>query len=157
LVPHVPAAGYARQVQFQIAYDLMDFLLGSHPLSEDNYRWLFAHGFRLSLAKWSSGARLGSEEDEESGMSGQEKERLAAARILTNCACDLLSENPRTVEKAVEALNEIWTEPVITPERMPLLMFLAAEIAGEMQTTLYRLPYIPLLECYERPCRPRFN
>jgi len=43
--------------------------------------------------------------------------------------------------------------PPIMSERIPF--FLAAEVAGEMHTTLYRLPYLPLLEKYVRPCQPR--
>jgi hypothetical protein len=65
-----------------------------------------------------------------------------------------MSEDKSVVVKAVETLNEVWTEPPILPERISFMMYLAAEVAGEMEATLYRFPYLPLLGSYVRPCRP---
>jgi hypothetical protein len=79
---------------------------------------------------------------------------MAAARILSCCAIDLMSEDKGVVLKAVETLNEVWTEPPFLPERIPFMMYLAADIAGEMETALFRLPYLSLLRSYGRPCRP---
>jgi hypothetical protein len=152
--PHVPESGYRRQVHIQVAFDLMQYLLTQEGGSDD-YQWLFVHAFRICLGKWVGASRLGSEVEIESDP--ETKERVAAARILASCALDLISDDEKVVEKAIEILNEVWTGPPIMSERIPFLMFLAAEVAGEMQTTLYRLPYLPLFEKYVRPCQPRSN
>jgi hypothetical protein len=54
-----------------------------------------------------------------------------------------MSEDKRVLVRAVETLKELWPEPPILPERIPFIMFLAAEVAGEMQTTPYRPPNRP--------------
>jgi len=63
-------------------------------------------------------------------------------------------EDKSVVVKAVETLNEVWTEPPILPERIPFMMYLAADVAGEMEATLYQLPFLPLLGRYVRPYKP---
>jgi hypothetical protein len=66
----------------------------------------------------------------------------------------LLSKDKKEVEKAIQALIETETQPPIMEDHMPFLILFGSEIAGEMETTLYRLPYLPLLGAYDRPCRP---
>jgi hypothetical protein len=152
--PHVPESGYSRQVHIQVAFDFMQSLIARQDLGDD-YEWLFAHAFRICLGKWVGGAHV--EPDDQAQMESETaevKERVAAARILSCCAIDLMSEDKGVVVKAVETLNEVWTEPPILPERIPFMMYLAADVAGEMEATLYRLPYLPLIGSYVRPCRP---
>ena len=156
--PHVPKSGYARQVHFQIAYDWLQYLLSRQGRADDNYGWLFAHAFRICLGSWTGAAQVGLDLEKQQEQVDQDAaEHIAAARILVSCCCDLISDDKGTVEKSVQTLNDVWMQPPITPLRMPFLIFFAAEVAGMMQTTLFRLPFLPLLQEYERPCRPRFD
>ena len=82
------------------------------------------------------------------------QEHAAAASILGWNALHLLSKDKREVEKAINALIEIETQPPIMEDHVPFLILFGSEIAGEMETTLYRLPYLPLLASHDRPCRP---
>ena len=156
--PHVPKSEYARQVDFQIAYDWLQYLLSRQGLADDNYGWLFAHAFRVCLGSWIAAAKVGLDtEKRQEPMDEDATERTAATRILVSCCCDMISDVKRVVEKSIQTMNDVWMKPPITPSRMPFLIFFAAEVAGMMQTTLFRLPFLPLLEEYERPCRPRFD
>ncbi len=152
--PHVPESGYSRQVHIQVAFDFMQYLI-ARPDGGDDYEWLFAHAFRICLGKWVGGSRI--EPGDQAPMESETtevKERVAAARILSCCAIDLMSDDKGIVLRAVETLNEVWTEPPFLPERIPFMMYLAADVAGEMEIALFRLPYLALLKSYGRPCRP---
>ena len=154
---HIPLAGYGRQVQFQIAYDLMQYLLSRKGPAEDDYSWLFTHAFRLCTQKWGPEARLyENDEGEYPADAGAElRERIAAARIIVSCCCDLLSREKGAHEKSMKILSELEAKPPLTSVVMPLLSFVGLEILDAMETTLFRLPYLPMLRLYERPCRPR--
>ena len=54
----------------------------------------------------------------------------------------------------MKALTEIEMGPPIMEDGIPFVAFFGSEIAGQMQCTLYRLPYLPLLGTYHRLCRP---
>jgi hypothetical protein len=153
-LPDVPESGYRRRVHIQVAFDVMQYLLTPEG-RRDNYRWLFLHAYMICLRKWAavSGLAPGDQVDQES-LTPDEREHQAAARILTTCTIDLMSPDEKVVENALDTLSEIETGPPIMAERIPLRTFVGAEIAGEMQYALYRLPYLPMLGRYVHPCRP---
>jgi hypothetical protein len=150
----VPESGFRRQVHFQVAFDLMQSLVAREGLG-DEYDWLFVHAFRICLGKWAGIAEMGQIDQTllEAGDEDQQ-EHAAAATILGWSALHLLSKDKKAVEKAINALVEIETQPPIMEDHVPLLILFGSEIAGEMETTLYRLPYLPFIGTYDRPCRP---
>jgi hypothetical protein len=154
---HIPPSGYGRQVHFQIAYDLMQHLLSRKGFADDNYSWLFTHAFRLCTQKWRTEARIDEDDGEEypRDADGVLREKIAAARIIVSCCCDLLSRDKKEHKKGIKILTEMEMKPPLTPIVMPLLIFMGIEIMSVMKTTLFRLPYLPMLRLYERPCRPR--
>lgn len=153
-VPDVPESGLRRQVHFQIAFDLMQSFATQEDLS-DNYDWLFVHAFRICLGHWASVSEMGTNNSTEPEFVDEDmQEHAAAASILGCCALDLMSDDKKAVDKAIKTLAQIETKPPIMNDRIPFLLFFGAEIAGEMERTLCRLPYLPLLRRYNRPCRP---
>lgn len=153
-LPDVPESGLRRQVHFQVAFDLMQSLVGREDSGED-YDWLFVHAFRICLGKWVSIAENAQKDQTQLGSSDEDaQEHAAAASILGCSALNLLSDDSKNVHEAIEALIQVETKPPITEDRIPIVLFFGAEIAGEMERTLYRLPYLPLLGAYDRPCRP---
>jgi hypothetical protein len=132
----------------------MQSLVGRDDFGED-YDWLFVHAFRICLGKWVSNAeKRQKDESALEALDEDEQERAAAASILASCALNLMSDDSKDVDKAMEVLAEVETKPPITEDRIPFFVFFGSEIAGEMQCTLYRLPYLPLPGTYHRPCRP---
>jgi hypothetical protein len=110
--------------------------------------------YRICLGRWVGVAQAQPEDPATmKAARADQREHAAAASILACCALDLLS-GERTADKAIETLSEVWTKPPIMEERIPFLILLAGEVAGEMQSTLYGLPYLPLLGSYKRPCQP---
>jgi hypothetical protein len=153
-LPDVPDSGLRRQVHFQIAFDLLQSLVAREDLGAD-YDWLFVHAFRICIGKWVSIAERAREDQTELQASDQdEREQAAAASVLGFSALNLFSDDRKDVHKAIESLIETEAVPPITDDPFPFVLFFGAEIAGEMQCTLYRLPYLALLGQFNRPCRP---
>lgn len=153
-LPDVPESGLRRQVHLQVAFDLMQSLVAREGLT-DEYDWLFVHAFRICLGKWAGIAEMGQIDKTLSKTADDDQqEHAAAASILGWSALHLLSKDKKEVEKAIQALIETETEPPIMEHHIPFLTLFGSEIAGEMETTLYRLPYLPLLGAFDRPCRP---
>jgi len=153
-LPDVPESGLRRQVHFQIAFDLMQSLVAREDFGED-YDWLFVHAFRICVGKWVSIAENALQVDSQLEPADEDaQEHAAAASILGCSALNLLSDDKREIHNAIEALFEVETKPPIMEDHIPFIIFFGAEIAGEMQCTLCRLPYLPLLGQYDRPCRP---
>jgi hypothetical protein len=153
-LPDVPESGLRRQMHLQVAFDLMQSLVAREGLT-DEYDWLFVHAFRICLGRWAGIAEMGQIDQTLSEAADEDQqEHAAAVSILGWSASHLLSKDKKEVEKAIQALIKIETEPPIMEDRVPFLILFGSEIAGEMETTLYRLPYLPLLRAYDRPCRP---
>lgn len=152
---HIPSSGYGRHVHFQIAYDLMQHVLSGKGLANDNYSWLFAHAFRLCAQKWTGEAKI--DKDDEEHPTDEDpavRKRIYAARTIIACCCDLMMDDKEKHPKAIETLNEETIKLAWTPIAIPLLSFMGYEILSVMKTTLFRLPYLPMLRSFERPCRP---
>jgi hypothetical protein len=153
-LPDVPESGLRRQVHFQIAFDLMKSLVAREDFGED-YDWLFVHAFRICVGKWVSIAENAQQVESQLEPADEDaQEHAAAASILGCSALNLLSDDKKEIHNAIEALFEVETKPPIMEDHIPFIIFFGAEIAGEMQCTLCRLPYLPLLGQYDRPCRP---
>lgn len=60
---------------------------------------------------------------------------------------------PWTSTGALAVTPPIYSEPSLCQKSKPILLS-GGEFAGEMKRTLFRLPYLPLLGNYYRPCRP---
>jgi hypothetical protein len=153
-LPDVPESGLRRQVHLQVAFDLLQSLVAREDY-DDDYDWLFVHAFRICMGKWVSVAENAQKDQTQSEASEDDlQEHTAAGSILGHCAFKLMSDDRLEAHKAIETLIEVEIGPPVTEERMPFLIFFGADIAGEMQYALHRLPYLPLLAAYKRPCRP---
>lgn len=153
-LPDVPESGLCRQVHFQIAFDLMQSLVAREDSGED-YDWLFVHAFRICLGNWVRLSETGQKAQTQLETPGEEVlEHAAVASILGSSALRLLSNDQKDVHDAIEALTKVETELPTTEDKMPVALLFGIEIAGVMQSTLCRLPYLPLLGQYDRPCRP---
>lgn len=152
--PHVPDSGLRRQVHIEVAFDLMRSLVDRHDLGDD-YSWLFVHAYRICLGIWYGCAQCQSQDRNQTEIVTEYYERRATdASVLCYCGVNLLSADESKVDAALEMLIEGETEQPCIEGQIPLLALFGAEIGGEMQSTLYRLPYLPLLGRYNRPCRP---
>jgi len=153
-LPDVPESGLRRQVHLQVAFDLLQSLVAREDY-DDDYDWLFVHAFRICMGKWVSVAENAQKDQTQSEASEDDiQEHAAAGSILGHCAFKLMSDDRLEAHKAIETLIEVEIGPPVTEERMPFLIFFSADIAGEMQYALHRLPYLPLLGQYNRPCQP---
>jgi hypothetical protein len=152
----IPSSGYARQVHFEIAYQLMQYVLSRKGSADDDYGWLFTHALKLCLSHWTTEARLDGNESEEypSHIEATARERIAAARIVIGCFCDFLLDDKKKHLKAIKTLAELEIKPPLAPIAMPLVSFVGIEILSAMKTTLFRLPYLSMLSEFDRPCRP---
>ena len=107
------------------------------------------------MGKWVSVAENAQKYQNQSEASDDDiQEHAAFASILGSCALNLMSDDRKEAHKAIETLIEVETGPPVMEERIPFLIFFGADIAGEMQYALHRLPYLPLLGQYNRPCQP---
>jgi hypothetical protein len=153
-LPDVPESGLRRQVHFQVAYDVMQDLVAREVLRNE-YDWLFVHSYRICMGKWAGIAETGKKTQTQlEDPDKDQQEHAAAALILTWSALHLLSDDRKEVEKAINALIDVETQPPIMEDHVPFLILFGSNIADEMVRTLYRLPYLPLLGAYDRPCRP---
>lgn len=153
-LPDVPESGLRRQVHFQVAYDFMQSLVAREDSGQD-YDWLFVHSFRICLGKWASIAENAQKDETQLEAPDEDaQEHAAAASILACSALKLLSKDRKDVRDAIDALIEVETQPPIMDDHIPFILLFGGEIAGEMERTLSRLPYLPLLGSYDRPCRP---
>ena len=152
--PNVPDSGLCRQVHIEVAFDLMQSLVDRHDLGDD-YSWLFVHAYRICMGRWYGAAQCQSEDRSPTDIvAGSYEARAADASVLCHCGINLLSDDDSEIDTALEMLSKAQTEQPPIGGQVPLLVVFGAEIAGEMQSTLYRLPYLPLLGQYNRPCRP---
>lgn len=83
--------------------------------------------------------------------------QTAAARVASSCIIDLMLGDKKAVKHALRKLETISTGPPVIHKEMSLRMFLDMSVAGEMEATLFRLPYLPTLASYSRPCQPPPN
>ena len=157
LFEDVPASGYRRQVHILAAFDLMQHFVAREGKTED-YQWLFLHALRLCLEKWTYIAQVKScDRIKDSAMREDLIAQTAAARVVSSCIIDLMLGDKKAVEHALRKLETNSTGPPVIHKEMSLRMFLDMSVAGEMEATLFRLPYLPTLASYSRPCQPPPN
>lgn len=157
LFEDVPASGYRRRVHILAAFDLMQFFVDSEGQTED-YQWLFLHALRLCLEKWTYIAQVKScDRIKDSAMREELIAQTGAARVVSSCIIDLMLGDKKAVKHALRKLETNSTGPPVIHKEMSLRMFLDMSVAGEMEATLFRLPYLPILGSYSRPCQPPPN
>lgn len=151
---NVPDSGLCRQVHIEVAFDLMQSLVDRHDLGDD-YSWLFVHAYRICLRRWYGAIHAEPQDRNPTDIVTEYQDaRAADASVLCYCGVTLLSADEGEIDTALEMLGEAQTELPRIEGQIPLLVVFGAEIAAEMQSTLYRLPYLPLLAQCNRPCRP---